>query len=653
MKLKEIKIENFRSFSDQTISINDFNVFVGANGVGKSNVLSALNVFFRNSKDVSADVVSLNSEDFHFKNIKKPIKITLTFVDLTTEAQEDFKDYYRNGKLIVAAKAEWDEKEQKADVKQYGIREVMDDFAPFFKALEKEKVAVLKDIYEKTRNKYTELPKPGTKDEMINNLRSYEETHKELCSPKDSEDQFYGWSKGANRLKKYLQWIYVPAVKDAGSERDEDKNSALGQLLERTIRGKISFEEDISKLKKIAEDEYKKIIDKKEFDLGGISARLQERVQQYSHKGIKVKLDWYYDEKNLNITPPKARTYIGEYDFLGEIYRFGHGIQRSFIISILQEMATIETGIQPHLILGIEEPELYQHPPQARYLASVLRKLSSAQNQIVLTTHSPYFVSGDNFEDIRMFRKDDFKRTEVTEYDFIKLSDAIYKLKGEKPIEASQMMAKINQIMLMNKNEMFFSQFVIFVEGIEDIAYLSSILVLSGKIDNFRTKGCHFVPTYGKDSLISLAAIAKGFKIPFFVMFDGDNHKCLETPDDDDETKMEKKKQREHIRKTNKLILDLCSEKYKEDDLKKTILGENIMMWSSCVGDEIKNSIKKTTFSECEKKAKERCGLEVNIGAKNCILIAATIEELFNEKVELGVLENLCDQIIKKADNYC
>jgi predicted ATP-dependent endonuclease of OLD family len=46
MKIKSVRIRNFRSIKEQTIEFDDYTCLVGANGSGKSNVLHALNVFF-------------------------------------------------------------------------------------------------------------------------------------------------------------------------------------------------------------------------------------------------------------------------------------------------------------------------------------------------------------------------------------------------------------------------------------------------------------------------------------------------------------------------------------------------------------------------------------------------------------------------------
>jgi len=40
----------------------------------------------------------------------------------------------------------------------------------------------------------------------------------------------------------------------------------------------------------------------------------------------------------------------------------GHGLQRAFIVSVLQMLAKSKQEKVPMLLLGFEEPEVYQHP---------------------------------------------------------------------------------------------------------------------------------------------------------------------------------------------------------------------------------------------------------------------------------------------------
>ena len=41
MKITKIEISNFKSFDNQSIHLNDFNLLVGANASGKSNLVQA------------------------------------------------------------------------------------------------------------------------------------------------------------------------------------------------------------------------------------------------------------------------------------------------------------------------------------------------------------------------------------------------------------------------------------------------------------------------------------------------------------------------------------------------------------------------------------------------------------------------------------
>jgi len=99
MKIESVRIKNLRSFADETVSFNDYTCLVGPNGSGKSTVLCALNIFFREIENATTDLSQLDLEDFHLKNSDEPIEVTVTFIDLSPEAEQDFSNYYRHGKF--------------------------------------------------------------------------------------------------------------------------------------------------------------------------------------------------------------------------------------------------------------------------------------------------------------------------------------------------------------------------------------------------------------------------------------------------------------------------------------------------------------------------------------------------------------------------
>jgi len=83
MKLEAINIKNFRSIQEITVEeCGGFNVIIGKNNAGKSNILRAIDIFFESLKEGEILVVDLNigqSIDFHQQLVGTPIEITMFF----------------------------------------------------------------------------------------------------------------------------------------------------------------------------------------------------------------------------------------------------------------------------------------------------------------------------------------------------------------------------------------------------------------------------------------------------------------------------------------------------------------------------------------------------------------------------------------------
>lgn len=640
MKIESVRIRNLRSYADVTIPFNDFTCLVGPNGSGKSTILCALNVFFRETENASTDLSQLDREDFHQKNTTEPVEITVTFGSLTAEAQQDFSDYYRQGKLIVSAVASFNEVAGKAEVKQYGQRLGMPDFKEFFRAVgDNKKVTDLKDLYGAIRQNLNDLPAPGTKDAMIEALRKYETEHPNRLVLLPSEDQFYGVSKGANRLARYLQWVFVPAVKDATTEQLEARNTALGKLLARTVRAKTNFEEAVKALRIEMQGQYQSLLDKNQHVLKELSDSLKTRLTEWAHPAATVKLEWRQDpEKSVRVEEPFARIIAGEGDFEGELARFGHGLQRSYLLALLHELASSDDTSAPRLILGCEEPELYQHPPQARHLAAVLQKLSKGNSQVIVSTHSPLFVSGEGFEDVRMVRKDPSnKRSNVMHMAYTDIAQAISAATGEVPTKPSGVLAKINQALQPSLNEMFFATRLVLVEGLEDVAYIAAYLNLLGKWDEYRRIGCHVVPANGKRELLQPLVIAKHMRIPTFIVFDSDS----------DEQNHDRRLQHE---KDNKALLALVG-KAGENPMPTTDLwGTGFVMWHSNIGVVVREEIGAADWQAYQAEADRQYGHAGNL-RKNTLHIGGSLAQAWAAGKRSPSLESLCREILNPASS--
>lgn len=640
MMLSELKIENFRSFQDETIRFSGYTCFVGPNGSGKSTVLMALNILFRENSATVTDVCTLSEEDFHHRNTRLPIRITATFEDLPPAAQQEFKHYYRQGKLVIYAEAAWDEASRSAPVKHYGSRLIMRELAQFFEAdSQGKKVAELKDIYVQLRETFPELPPSGTKAAMTEALRNYEESHPEKCQLTDESNQFYGFTRGTYHLENYIQWVYVPAVKDASTEQEEGSKTALGQLLARTVRTKLDFSEDIEALKTDVETRYNEILTRQGEALKELGMSMEKRLREYIDARARLDLKWHYDSKtSINIKDPAARAIIGDGDFVGEIARAGHGLQRGFLVTILHELVGNEQKGGPKLLLGFEEPELYQHPPQAQHLADVLERLSLPENnaQVIVTTHSPYFVSSRGFQNIRMVRKERNFRVSVVRHSSIeRLEDRLSRALGEKPTSITSLVARVGQIMQPSQNELFFSSVPIFVEGQEDVAFVTTQLAISGQLSEFRRLGCHFVIAGGKANLSRLVAIAQELSMPFFLIFDADRDEA-------------RTKEREREQRDNQCLMRLCAvdgEPFPE----QTVWCENIVIWPINIRVAVRTGLGNAVWDTAQKTAREKHNLDQGVNSKNRMLIAYTLQELAEQSKQAQILVKLCGQILHYA----
>jgi putative ATP-dependent endonuclease of OLD family len=642
MRLSKLRLKNFRCYKDREISFNDYTCLVGPGGAGKSTVLTALRIFFRDSSSSPTDLIYLQQEDFHSRDTSADISITATFTDLEPEAQGDFKHYYRQEQLVVSAVARWDQDAKHAEVKQYGQRMVIPAFAPFFEADSNgSSVTALKEIYALIRRSFSDLAAPGTKAAMKEALTAYESSHPEQCELRPSEDEFYGFTKGANRLRAYIEWVFVPAVKDASTEQFEGKKTAIGLLLERTVRSKMSFSQPLAELRSEIERKYSALLAANQVALGELSETLTARLQDWADPNARLALSWRDDPSTyISIDEPMAEVLAGDTRFRGTLARSGHGLQRSFLLALLQELSGCrDTGI-PKLVLACEEPELYQHPPQARHLAGVLQKLSVTNTQVMISTHSPYFISGCGFEDVRLFRHElGEDEPTIRATIFADLSAKLAEALGKAPTHPTGIELMVEQGLQAALNEMFFCSVLILVEGLEDIGYISAYMTLTNRMDEFRRLGCHIVSTSGKSSMIQPLAIAKLLDIPTFVVFDSDG--------DYDVTKPGQKEQHE---RDNLALLRLCSVANPNPFPTTVFQTRNLLAWPTDLRAEIQADLGQENWDRYEKEARIKRGV-VGVPSldKNMLFIGAILAEAKQDERPSAVLDGLCNQIIAYA----
>jgi predicted ATP-dependent endonuclease of OLD family len=636
MKIKAIRLENFRSFEDDTIILNRYSCFVGPNGAGKSTVLAALNLFFQERAASATDISKLTDEDYFGKNTNSPVRITVTFDELRPEAQTALAAYVRQNELVVTAEAVFDQAAGVGQVRHFGHRLGMEAFRPFFDA-EKSgaKAGELAPIYDGLRSQFAELPSARSKDDKAEALRQYEAAHPDRCVLIPSADDFYGVNS-TGKLAAFVQWIFVPAVKDAAEEGKEAKNTALGKLIARAVRTRTNFDAELEALKTDTLTRYRELLERNQASLTELSEALQRRLEAWAHPDVRLGMEWLSDPaKSVVLQQPVAGIKTGEGDFLGSLARMGHGLQRSYLLALLQELASSEAPDAPTLILGCEEPELYQHPPQARHLADVFSELSTGNNQILVTTHSPLFVSGDGFENTRLVRRPNNNAgSQVKALTFQSLCARIRGALGEDPTRRIEgLIAKIHQALQPGVSEMFFARVPVLVEGLEDVSYITTELHLSGQWSEFRRLGCHLIPVNGKDKLIQPLAIAVELGLPVFTVFDADGD-------------TQKPEHRTMHERDNRTLIALLGAAYAPFPA-ASVVAANYAIWQANLGDAVKADFvvnyERLTNASRVSYAHES-GLE-----KHDLFIAEWVTAGRSEGLASPTLQRLCKAILDFA----
>lgn len=643
MKIESVSIKNFRSIEDQTIFFDNFTAFVGANGSGKSTILNALNVFFSNiftqSNDPSLpDPQNLKFDDFCFNNTKDPIEITITFSNLSDNAKNDFKHYLRKQeKLIVGIKAEYDSSSQKAPVELVGERTGIFEFMEYFDSDKAKASAVdLKEIYQKIRKNYSELPNVSIKPDMESALHVYERENLEKCSQIPSSELFYGKSKGRDRFEKHLQWVFVPAVKDATTEQIEGRNTALNQLLKRIVLSKEDFNSQIDELRKNTKENYLEILTNHNDLLSKVSKNLSSRLKNWSSSNSQIKLEWKNEEeKSVKIFDPVAGISVSEGAFKEkELFRFGHGLQRSYLLALLQTLAEMNEGSSPRLLLACEEPELYQHPPQIRFLSETFERLSNGNSQIFVATHNPLLISGKSLEAVRLVRKNKDDKTDITKVTFARINDEEKRITGNFYFSEEGQKHRLYQILLPQMNEMFFSRYVVFVEGPEDFAYLATYFKLTKLWSDFCKLGGHIVPVSGKNNLLRSMIISNELKIPCFSIWDLDSHE-----------------KDGGINKSNREILKYF-EKTLPSEINKEIVGKNYWAWRFEIGIDLIKEIGPDNHLKASESVKKKFNITENKMGKKSLFAGHVLTELWEGGIKSKKLDELCKKIISHASPH-
>lgn len=436
MRIKEIRLANFRSYKEEiTIGLNDLNVFVGKNDIGKSTILEALDIFLNENKGV----IKIDKEDINKQANSEgntEIKISIVFenlpesltIDATNPTNLSDEHLLTQDGCLEIVKKYPNAGKEKVFIKAYHPTN------PACSDLLLKKNAELKrlltdDITCEDKTKNAEIRKSiwgHYSDDLQSN-----EIEIELAK----EDAKNTWVQLKNYLPLYALFQSDRKNSDGDSEVQNPMKLAVQEILK---------DEDLrSRLNLIAtevEEKLNEVAGKTLEKLNEMNPEIADSLTPVIPSAESLK--WAEVFKSVSIT--------GDDDI--PINKRGSGVKRLILLNFFRaeaERRQSENDV-PDIVYAVEEPETSQHPNHQRKLIEAFIELSQSDNtQILLTTHSPSIVKLLEFDHIKLIKEDDRK-------------DIVNVQRGELPYPS---LNEVNFLAFGESNEEYHNELYGFIES--------------------------------------------------------------------------------------------------------------------------------------------------------------------------------------------
>lgn len=390
MKLEKLILANFRSYKGETvIDLDNLNVFVGKNDIGKSTILEALDIFFNENKGV----IKIDKDDMNKEALLNgeseiiigaifggfPDNLTIDSTNPTTLENEYLLN--RDGKLEVIKKYSYSK--EKVFINAYHPTN------PNCACLLLKKQASLKkqltdEMICKDKTKNAELRKAIWGYYSDNLLLDNVEIELSRLDTKNVWEQ----------LKRYLPLYTLFQSDRKNSDGDTEIQDPMKLAVQEILRDKKLM------------DSLNQVADEIETKLNTVSNKTLEKIHEMNPEianSLKPiipsndKLKWADVFKNVSISSDENIP----------INKRGSGVRRLILLNFFRaeaERRQSESNLSS-IIYAIEEPETSQHPKHQRKLVEAFKELAHTDNtQILLTTHSPSIVKLLDFSHVKLIK---------------------------------------------------------------------------------------------------------------------------------------------------------------------------------------------------------------------------------------------------------
>ena len=519
MRLKSIKIQNFRKLNDVEIDLGDATFLIGANNAGKSSTLDVIEYLVTDKKlDNSCRSRYLEDGEELTKTEDVIIEGCFDNVDATIVNQRGFNSSRLNSYL--------DENGNEKYSFNYRVRLTADGKNHREIQMHQQK---LKDEFVDCK-KWQDFIDKGVDADVFSEVGDL--NHTLLAKErKDLEDNYpmlfeveesNGWFENpggipGNVLSKLPRFLKIKANVLA-EEMEASKSGTLHDLLSYMF-------DDVRK----GSDHYKKAVE----ELQELSREMDPTDEHGAFgqlmRDLNKTVDDVFPKATINIDTDLTKAESLKPIFgvtissnvTTDVLHQGTGLIRSAVFALLrfdkQRREQFSETDERGLIIGFEEPELFLHPNAAENMRRVIYELADSNSQIIATTHSPYMIDLSQ-KPKQVLNSYTLGTNDFTHVVAFNLSDAFQEIQEDDKVRV-KMIQKIDDYVA----RVFFAQKVIIVEGdTEDIVFKRTIEVMPEEVKKVVSSDYQIIKATGKATMISFIRYLKALSVDLFVVHDED-----------------------------------------------------------------------------------------------------------------------------------
>lgn len=454
-----LRISGFRGIKNLEITFSPMTVLIGPNNSGKTTVLRALGLALGDyARYVTEEDFFIGADDTGAESKAEEIVVDVRIVPLGDNGQ-------RTNAFDTSWQAEFGDKiKAEADGKQYVA--VRTKVSP----------NVIKGGFQAERHTMEKWP------------------------------DFPSWLTGVGKLTKMssrfegIPFFLIEAQRDIHSEL-RDKTSFVGKVLSSVEYDKAV----IDNLEKAIDDINKEAVDKST-ELKRLKGHLTQLNQTFQGAGsaeitpFPKKIRDLSKNFSVHFGETTKNTFAMEYHGMGTRSWASMLTVRAFMDTL---RAKHEEEVQPFFpIMAAEEPEAHLHPNAQKTLH---HQLSQTTAQVIVSTHSPYFVAMSDFTHVRSMRK---------------TPAGVLASRLKYPVSDSEKKILTREV-LARRGEILFSRALILCEGMTEEQVIPAMFEMFSDGRALFDLGISCI-SVGGQNYAPFIKLACSFGIPTFIVSDND-----------------------------------------------------------------------------------------------------------------------------------